>query len=59
MPYLFNNMTIEIDQHYRYIKCKYCSKIMDKKPKYYYDIPNTILTSLDICKECTEKHRLI
>jgi hypothetical protein len=52
-------MTIKIDEVYRNIICEYCSKIIDKKPKYYFDIPNSVLSSLDICKECSDKHRLL
>jgi hypothetical protein len=52
-------MTIEIDEHYRSIRCEYCSKIIDKNPKYYYERPNSILSSLDVCKECSDRHRLI
>lgn len=52
-------MTIKIDDVYRNTICEYCSKIIDKNLKYYYDIPNSVLSSLDICKECSDKHRLI
>ncbi len=52
-------MVIKIDDQYRNIICDYCSTTIEKKPKYYYETPNSILSSLDICRECSDKHRLI
>ncbi len=52
-------MTIEIDYHFRNIRCTHCSKIIDKRPKYYFDKPNSVLPSSDICKECCYRHRLL
>lgn len=51
-------MTIEIDEVYRNVICEHCSRIMNKKPKYYFDRPNSVLLSLDVCKECSDKRRL-
>ena len=46
-------MTIEIDEFYRNIKCDLCSKIIERKTKYYYDKPNMVLVSVDFCTECS------
>lgn len=51
-------MTTEIDEYYRIIKCDHCNRIIEKKIKYYYDRPNIVLLSVDVCKDCTYQIRL-
>lgn len=50
-------LTIEIDECFRNIKCEYCFKLIERKTKYYFDKPNTVLLSSDVCKECSYKHK--
>lgn len=46
---------IEIDEHYGSTKCDYCSTVITKRSKFSYEKPNTILPSVDICKNCYDK----
>jgi len=46
-------VTTEIDQFFRNIKCDHCNKIIEKKVKYYFDQPNVVLLSVDVCTDCS------
>ena len=50
-----SDMTIEIDDFYRNVKCDLCSKLIERKIKYYYEKPHIVLISVDVCAECSHK----
>lgn len=47
------NMTIEIDDLYRNVKCNMCNKLIERKTKYYYEKSHIVLISLDVCIDCS------
>ena len=47
------NMTIEIDDLYRNVKCNMCNKLIERKTKYYYEKPHIVLISIDVCLDCS------
>jgi len=51
-------MTIEIDEQYSKVKCDICDRIIEKRVRYYYEKPNVVLASKDVCNECGFKARM-
>jgi hypothetical protein len=51
-------MAIEIDEQYTKVKCDMCDRIIEKRVRYYYEKPNVVLASKDVCKECSFNVRM-